>query len=136
VLYRLFASGTSTTAATPGTYTFAPRVGTANTAPLIGAVTGAVTPVASATAAQWKMLGWLYIRGGDTTGTAQGSFEFNHSGTTAGGGPVSATGNAVFGGISAAVDFSVASALWMGVTHATSTTNTWTPQFVGWGTWN
>jgi hypothetical protein len=34
VLYRLFAAGTSTTAATPGTYTLAARVGTANTSPL------------------------------------------------------------------------------------------------------
>jgi hypothetical protein len=92
VLYRLFAAGTSTTAATPGTYTLSGRVGTANTAPLIGA--------------------------------------------TGGGGPVSATGNAIFGGVSAAVDFSAASALWIGVTHATSTTNTWTAQFVGWGSWN
>jgi hypothetical protein len=78
----------------------------------------------------------VYLRGGDTTGTAFGSFEMNHSGTVGGGGPVSATGNAIFGGVSAAVDFSAASALWIGVTHTTSTTNTWTAQFVGWGSWN
>jgi hypothetical protein len=137
VLYRLFAAGTSTTAATPGTYTLSARVGTANTAPLIGATSGALTPVASATAAHWRCFGIFYIRGADTTGTAFGSFEMNHSGTTGGGGPVSATGNAVFGGISAAVDFTLTTnALWMGVTHATSTTNTWVPQFVGWGSWN
>jgi hypothetical protein len=124
VLYRLFAAGTSTTAATPGTYTLSGRVGTANTAPLIGATSGALTPVASATAAHWRCFGLLYLRGADTTGTAFGSMEFNHSGTTGGGGPVSATGNAIFGGVSAAV------------THATSTTNTWTAQFVGWGSWN
>jgi hypothetical protein len=55
-----------------------------------------------------------------------------------GGGPVSATGNAILGGNSATIDFTtLASAgLWMGVTHATSTTNTWVPQFVGWGSWS
>lgn len=138
VLYRLFAAGTSTTAATPGTYTLAPRIGNANTSPLIGpAATTAITPVASATAAHWRCFGIVYIRGGDTTGTAAGSFEFNHSGSTAGGGPVSATGNAIFGGISGTVDFTAATnGLWMGATHTTSTTNTWTAQFVGWGTWN
>jgi hypothetical protein len=136
-LWRLFAFGTSTTAATPGTYTLAARIGNANTSPLFGAVSGALTPVASATAAQWKMLGFVYVRGGDTTGTAVGSFEFNHSGTTGGGGPVSATGNAIFGGVSAAIDFTLTTnGLWIGVTHTTSTTNTWTAQFVGWGTWN
>jgi hypothetical protein len=81
VLYRLFAAGTSTTAATPGTYTLAGRVGTANTAPLFGAVSGALTPVASATAAHWRCFGICYLRGNDSTGTAFGSFEFNHSGT-------------------------------------------------------
>jgi hypothetical protein len=128
--------GTSTTAATPGTYTLSARIGTANTAPLIGATSGALTPVASATAAQWRCFGILYVRGGGHDGHGVRVVEFNHSGTTGGGGPVSATGNAIFGGVSAAVDFSAASALWIGVTHATSTTNTWTAQFVGWGSWN
>jgi hypothetical protein len=110
---------------------------TALTGGIAGLELTALTPVASATAAHWRCFGILYIRGGDTTGTAFGSFEMNHSGTTGGGGPVSATGNAIFGGVSAsAVDFSAATALWMGVTHATSTTNTWTAQFVGWGSWN
>jgi hypothetical protein len=136
-LHRVFASGTSTTAATPGTYTMALRVGNANTSPLFGAVSGALTPVASATAAQWRCFGLVYIRGGDTTGTAVGSFEMNHSGTTGGGGPVSATGNAIFGGVSATIDFTLATnGIWIGVTHATSTTNTWVPQFVGKGSWN
>jgi hypothetical protein len=40
-LYRLFASGTSTTAAAAGTYTMAARLGNANTSPLFGAVSGA-----------------------------------------------------------------------------------------------
>jgi hypothetical protein len=136
-LYRVFATGTSTTAATPGTYTLAARAGNANTSPLFGAVSGALTPVASATAAQWRCFGVIFVRGSDTTGTAVGSFEFNHSGTVGGGGPVSATGNAIYGGISAAVDFSLATnGLWMGVTHATSTTNTWTGQLVAWGSWS
>jgi hypothetical protein len=137
VLHRVFAGGTSTTAATPGTYTLALRLGNANTSPLFGAVSGALTPVASATAAHWRCFGVVFIRGGDTTGTAWGSFEFNHSGTTGGGGPVSATGNAIFGGVSATVDFSLTTnGIWVGVTHATSTTNTWVPQFVGKGSWN
>jgi hypothetical protein len=137
VLHRVFASGTSTTAAAAGTYTLALRLGNANTSPLFGAVSGALTPVNSATAAQWRCFGFVFIRGGDTTGTAVGSFEFNHSGTVGGGGPVSATGNAIFGGVSATVDFSAATnGIWVGVTHATSTTNTWVPQFVGKGTWN
>jgi hypothetical protein len=138
VLYRIFGSGRSTTAAAPGTYTLSGRLGNANTSPAFGVVPSSnLTPVASATAAQWKLLGWVYLRGGDTTGTAVGSFEFNHSGNTAGGGPVTATGNAIFGGVSATVDFTLTTnGLWIGVTHATSTTNTWIPEFVGWGSWN
>jgi hypothetical protein len=136
-LFRLMASGTSTTAATPGTYTLIPRIGNSNTGIAMGLVTGNITPVASATAAQWKLLGWCFVRSGSNAGIAQGSFEFNHSGTVGGGGPVSATGNAIFGGVSAAIDFTLTTnGLWMGVTHATSTTNTWTAQFVGWGSWN
>jgi hypothetical protein len=138
ILYRLFAWGTSTTAATPGTYTLAARLGTANTSPLFGAVSGNLTPVASATAAHWRCFGLVYLRAAVVSGAATGSFEFNHSGTVGGGGPVSATGNAILGGNSATIDFTtLASAgLWMGVTHATSTTNTWVPQFVGWGSWS
>jgi hypothetical protein len=137
VLYRVFASGTSTTAAAAGTYTLALRLGNANTSPLFGAVSGALTPVNSATAAQWRCFGFVFLRGADTTGTAVGSFEFNHSGTVGGGGPVSATGNAIFGGVSATVDFSLTTnGIWVGVTHATSTTNTWVPQFVAKGSWN
>jgi hypothetical protein len=136
-LYRLFASGTSTTAATPGTYTLAARVGNANTSPLFGAVSGALTPVASATAAQWRCFGLVFVRQSSTTGIAVGTFEFNHSGTVGGGGPVSATGNAVYGGISASTDYTLTTnGLWMGVTHATSTTNTWVPQLVAWGSWS
>jgi hypothetical protein len=137
-LYRIFASGRSTTAATPGTYTLSARLGNANTSPAFGVVpSGALTPVASATAAQWKLLGWVFVRSIGTAGIAVGSFEFNHSGTTGGGGPVSATGNAIFGGVSAAVDFTVTTnGLWIGVIHATSTTNTWIPEMVGWGSWS
>lgn len=136
-LYRMWASGTSTTAATPGTYTLAARIGNANSSPLCGAVSGNLTPVASATAAQWKLIGFLFIRQAGTAGTAVGSYEFNHSGTIGGGGPVSATGNAIFGGVSATVDYTLTTnGMWIGVTHATSTTNTWVPQFVGWGSFN
>jgi hypothetical protein len=135
-LYQLFASGTSTTAATPGTFTLAPRLGTLITSPLVGIATGAITPVASATAAQWSLSGWLYVRTGGATAIAQGSFEFNMSATIGGGGPASATSNAVFGGISASFDSTVASALVFGAIATTSTTNTFTPQFIGWGSWN
>lgn len=136
-LYRILASGTSTTAAAAGTYTLRPRVGNANTSPAIGLATGNITPVNSATAAQWKLLGWVYVRFAGAAGVAQGSFEFNHSGTVGGGGPVSATGNAVYGGVGTAIDFTLTTnGLWMGVVHATSTTNTWVPEFVGWGSWN
>lgn len=136
-LYRLFASGTSTTAATPGTYTMAGRIGNANTSPLFGVVSGNLTPVASATAAQWRCFGVVFIRQSGTAGTAVGTFEMNHSGTVGGGGPVSATGNAIFGGVSAATDFTLTTnGLWIGVTHATSTTNTWVPQLVTWGSWS
>jgi hypothetical protein len=79
----------------------------------------------------------LFIRQAGTAGTGVASIEFNHSGTVGGGGPVSATGNAIFGGILAATDFTLTTnGLWIGVTHATSTTNTWVPQFVGWGSWS
>lgn len=138
-LYRLFVSGTSTTASTPGTYTLSARIGPAptNASPLFGAVSGSLTPVASATAAQWRMFGIVMIRTGGTAAVAVGSFEFNQSATVGGGGPVSATSNAIYGGISASFDSTLTTtALWMGVTHATSTTNTWTPQAVAWGSWN
>jgi hypothetical protein len=87
-LYRLFASGTSTTAATPGTYTMAGRIGNANTSPLFGIASGAMTPVASATAAQWRLFAVVFLRQAGTAGIAVGSFEMNHSGTIGGGGPV------------------------------------------------
>jgi hypothetical protein len=63
VLYRLFASGTSTTAAAAGTYTLSGRVGTANTAPLIGATSGAVTPVNVGDGSALALFRMLYIRG-------------------------------------------------------------------------
>lgn len=136
-LYRLFASGTSTTAASPGTYTMAARLGNANSSPLFGAVSGNLTPVASATAAQWRLFGVVFVRASAATGTGVGTFEMNHSGTIGGGGPVSATGNAIFGGILASTDFTLTTnGMWIGVTHASSTTNTWVPQLVAWGSWN
>lgn len=138
-LYLLYASGTSTTAATPGTYTLASRIGPAptNASPLFGAVSGNFTPVASATAAQWQMQGFVLIRGSGIANTAVANFDWVHSGTVGGGGPALSTSTGVFGGISAAFDSTgTTAALWIGVTHATSTTNTWTPQFVGWASAN
>lgn len=138
-LYRLFASGTSTTAGTPGTYTLAARIGPAptNASPLFGAVSGSFTPVASATAARWDVTGWVMIRTGGTTAVAVASFDWMHSATVGGGGPSLATSTGVFGGISASFDSTLGTtALWIGVTHAVSTTNTWIPQAVAWGSWN
>ena len=138
-LYLLYASGTSTTAATPGTYTLAARIGPAptNASPLFGAVSGSFTPIASATAAQWQMQGFVLIRGSGTANTAVGTFEWTHSATIGGGGPSSVSSAGPVGGISASFDSTgTTCALWIGVTHATSTTNTWVPQFVGWASAN
>jgi hypothetical protein len=137
--YLIYASGTSTTAATPGTYTLALRIGPAptNASPLFGAVSGALTPVASATAAQWNVFGFVVMRGGGTADTAVANMSFSHSATVGGGGPVGTASDAVIGGISASFDSTLATtALWLGVTHATSTTNTWVPQMVLWASLN
>jgi hypothetical protein len=134
-LYRLFASGTSTTAAARRHVHAgrADRQREHESAVRCG-VRRNLTPVASATAAQWRCFGVVFVRQSGTTGIAVGTFEFNHSGTVGGGGPVSATGNAIYGGISASTDFTLTTnGLWMGVTHATSTTNTWVPQLVDLG---
>lgn len=139
-LYVMYGSGTSTTAAAAGTYTFAVRLGSAGlaivTSPLCGAVSGAFTPANSETASQWQMQGFVLIRGSGTTNTAVGTFTWTHSATLAGGGPATASGP--LGGVSASFDTTAAagSSLWLGVTHATSTTNTWVPQFVGWASAN
>lgn len=135
-LYQLFMGGTSTTAATPGTYTLTPRIGPAptNASPLIGIATGAITPVASATAAQWQLTGFVLVRTGGAAAIAYGSFWWVHSNTIGGGGP--STANAVFGGVSAAFDSTGVTALWIGCTATTSTTNTFTPQGGAWGSWN
>lgn len=139
-MYQLFAGGTSTTAAAPGTYTFSGRIGPAptNASPAFGVVpSGAFTPTASESAAPWNMLGFVLVRGGGTANTAVGIFNWSHSGTTTTGGPALATSDGVFGGISASYDGTGAAvAVWIGVTHATSTTNTWIPQAVAFPSWN
>lgn len=135
-LYRLWAHGTSTTAATPGTFTLNARLGLLITSPSLTGATGNITPVASATAAPWRLEGWVYLRTGGASAVATGSFEWNMSSTTGGGGPASATSNAVLGGVSSTFDSTIASALVVGIIAATSTTNTFVPQFVGWGSYN
>lgn len=140
-LYLCYASGTSTTAATPGTYTFAGRIGPSPTnasTGIFGATSGAFTPVASATAAQWQIAGFVLIRGGGSSCNAVGSFEWEHSGTVGGGGPTLSTSAGVFGGITAATFDCTGTAVstWIGVTHATSTTNTWVPQLFAWASAN
>jgi hypothetical protein len=133
-VYVLFASGTSTTAATPGTYTLVARVGPAPTnasTGILGAVSGNFTPMASGTALPWFLLGYVVIRAGGTASNAVGHFLWSHASTTvASGGPSLATSTGVIGGLSAATFDSTltTTALWVGVTHATSTTNTWTQQ--------
>ena len=137
--YLQVAFGTSTTAATPGTYTFISRIGPAptNASPAFGSVSGNFTPTASETAAPWYMLGFVVIRGSGTANTAAGGWFFSHSGTTGAGGPSLATSTGTFGGISASFDSTGSTcALWIGVTHATSTTNTWVPQGVLWSSFN
>lgn len=140
-IYVLYASGTSTTAAAPGTYTFAGRIGPSPTnasTGIFGATSGAFTPVASATAAQWNLNGWVLCRGGGSSSNAVGSFDWVHSGTVGGGGPALSTSTGVFGGITAATYDATGTLVstWIGVTHATSTTNTWVPQLVAWSSLN
>jgi hypothetical protein len=143
-IYHLFAGGTSTTAATPGTYTLVTRLGSAGlavvTSPLLSAVSSAFTPAASMTAAPWNIDGELVIRGSGTANTAAGSFAWSQTSvaSTAISGPSTATTTGTLGGVSASFDTTAAagSSLWFGVTHATSTTNTWIPQLVVWASWN
>jgi hypothetical protein len=133
-VYVLFASGTSTTAATPGTYTLVGRVGPAPTnasTGILGAVSGNFTPMASGTALPWTLFGWLTILDGGSTCDAVGHFFWTHASTIVGaGGPSLATSTGVIGGLTAATFDSTGStvALWIGATHATSTTNTWVQQ--------
>jgi hypothetical protein len=140
-VYYLYAGGTSTTAATPGTYTLASRIGPAptNASPLFGAVSSAFTPLASMTAAPWSIVGFVVIRGSGTANTAADNFNWSQTSvaSTATGGPTSASSGGQIGGISAGFDSTGATcALWIGVTHATSTTNTWIPQLVIWASEN
>jgi hypothetical protein len=136
-IFFTWASGTSTTAAAPGTYTLAMRVGPAptNASPLFGAVSGAFTPATSATAAQWSLWGFMLIKNGGAAAVAIGSWFWQHSATLAGGGPSTADGPV--GGTSASFDSTLTTTqLWVGVTHATSTTNTWVPQQAFWASMN
>lgn len=138
-VFFMYASGTSTTAATPGTYTLAMRAGPAptNASPLFGAVSGAFTPVASATAAQWQLLGFVMVKNGGAAAVAIGSWLWLHSATVGGGGPTSVSSAGVIGGTSASFDSTGATAqVWVGATHATSTTNTWVPQQAIWASLN
>lgn len=143
-IYHLFAGGTSTTAATPGTYTLATRLGSAGlaviTSPLLTAVSSAFTPLASMTAAPWNIGGEIVIRGSGTANTAAAGFAWSQTSvaSTAISGPSSVSSAGNLGGVSASFDSTAAagSSLWIGVTHATSTTNTWIPQLVVWGSWN
>jgi hypothetical protein len=139
--YHLFAGGNSTTAATPGTYTLAPRIGPAptNASPLIGAVSSAFTPLASMTVAPFNIDGEIVIRGSGTSNTCAAAFAWSQTSVASAAAPgpssVSSAGN--LGGISASFDSTgTTCAFWLGVTHATSTTNTWIPQLVIWASWN
>jgi hypothetical protein len=142
--YHLFAGGTSTTAATPGTYTLVTRIGSAGiatvTSPLLTPVSSAFTPLASMTVAPWTLDGDLVIRGSGTANTAAAGFAWSQTSvaSAAAPGPSSATSAGNLGGVSASFDSTAAagSSLWVGVTHATSTTNTWIPQLVIWASWN
>jgi hypothetical protein len=144
-IYHLFASGDSTTAATPGTYTLATRLGSGglatNASPLLTPVSSAFTPLASMTKAAWTLDGEVVIRGSGTANTAAAGFAWSQTSvasTAIQSGPSSALSAGNLGGISAAFDSTAAagSSLWVGVVHAVSTTNTWIPQLVVWGSWN
>lgn len=139
--YHLYAAGTSTTAATPGTYTLATRIGPAptNASPLFGAVSSAFTPLASMTAAPWNIDGEVVIRGSGSSNTAANGLAWSQTSvaSTGTGGPSSVGSAGDIGGISAAFDSTgTTCAFWVGVTHASSTTNTWIPQLVIWASWN
>lgn len=141
-VYYLWASGTSTTAATPGTYTLAVRIGPSptNASPLFGAVSSAFTPLASMTAAPWFIHGYVVIRGSGTANTAACGFSWAQTSVSSAsaGGPTSVSSAGNLGGVSASFDSTggAGCALWVGVTHATSTTNTWIPQLVVWESLN
>lgn len=142
-IYHLFASGDSTTAATPGTYTLVTRIGPAptNASPLLTPVSSAFTPLASMTHAGWTLDGEVVIRGpGGTANIATAGFAWSQVSVASGtlqGGASSATSAGNLGGVSASFDSTLTTtALWVGVTHATSTTNTWIPQLVIWASWN
>lgn len=148
--YVLLASGTSTTAATPGTYTLTARLGSpavVGSTAILGAVSGPFTPLASGTALPWSLIGFITIRAGGSACNAAGAFVFNHAGNIVGaGGPdassitvANTSSNGIIGGATAATwDSTVAagSSLWVGVTHATSTTNTWIQQQHIWASIN
>lgn len=140
-LYVLWASGTSTTASTQGTYTFTGRIGPSPTnasTGIFGATSGAFTPIASATAAQWQLSGYVLMRGGATAANAVGNFFWTHSATIGGGGPSSVSSAGTFGGVTAATydGTGTSVSVWVGVTHASSTTNTWVPQIQAWSSAN
>jgi hypothetical protein len=142
-IYHLWASGDSTTAATPGTYTLVTRIGPAptNASPLLTPVSSAFTPLASMTKAAWTLDGEIAIRGpGSTANIAVAGFAWAQTSvasTAIQSGPSSALSAGNLGGVSATFDSTLATtALWVGATHATSTTNTWIPQLVVWASWN
>jgi hypothetical protein len=139
--YMLYAFGTATTAATPGTMLFNARFGQIVTSPLIG-VSTAAAQTASQTATPWMLMGRIVIqRGGPaTSGLVVANFKYEQGTAVSGGSTVLPAIEQIFGtttgAVSVVTDGSVAAGLWVGAIAATSTTNTFIPQSVIWMSYN
>jgi len=139
--YRLFAFGTATTAAAPGTVSFQPRFGQLQTSPSLGLSTAAAQ-TASQTATPWTMRGDLIVRagGGATTGLVVATFNYRQGTAVSGGSASMPAVDQMFGTttgpVSVVTDGSVSAGLWMGILNATVFTNTYITQGVVWSSWN
>jgi hypothetical protein len=131
--YYVVAWGTATTAGTPGTMTTTARFGGITSGVSIAA-TPAVALTASMTADPWRLEGDLILRNtGVTTMVVTGSFRLSF-GIIGGNGAESLP--ELFNGVSGSCDNTAASTLCMGVSMATSTTNTTACNGVIFGSWN
>jgi hypothetical protein len=137
--FKVIAFGQQTTAATPGTMTFTPRIGTTNGGSTLGAST-ATAQTASETTTDWMLEGALIIRAigaaGASNAAAKGMFHYYQGTATTSGSIVLPAMHQIFGGTTATWDGTTTSALWMGLTAATSTTNTFTTMGVVFASFN
>jgi hypothetical protein len=134
VQYELYASGTITTVATPGTMTLTPRFGTSTGGGSLGP-SNAVTLTASLAGLIWQLRGEVTVRGtGIGTARVYGTFHFLGKLATTGNG--AADQNLLFG-YTAVTNGSTdaAQGLFMGLTGSAATP-TITVQQIKWGSWN